>query len=144
MTGSLEVVKAFTVHRPWAWAICHAGKTIENRGRQTTHRGLVAVHAGLSEGSGRPWLTEHGFRPPQDLVGGHVVAVAQLADCTRDAPATIWAVPGLWHWQLEHVTRLAVPVPCRGQLGLWTVPEQVEDAILDQLTDPSLRLEPAA
>jgi len=40
--------RAITVKQPWAWAIAHGGKTVENRSRGTRHRGLLLIHAGLA------------------------------------------------------------------------------------------------
>lgn len=41
-------MRAITVKQPWAWAIAHGGKSIENRSRGTTYRGPLAIHAGLA------------------------------------------------------------------------------------------------
>lgn len=41
-------VRAITVRQPWAWAIAHGGKTVENRSRGTAYRGTLLVHAGAS------------------------------------------------------------------------------------------------
>ena len=38
-------MKALSVRQPWAWAIMHAGKDVENRTRITRYRGPVAIHA---------------------------------------------------------------------------------------------------
>lgn len=46
-------MRVLTVRQPWAWAIIHGGKDVENRVRSLgPYRGLVAVHA-----SGR-WAPE--------------------------------------------------------------------------------------
>jgi hypothetical protein len=37
-------------------------------------------------------------------------------------------------WELTEVRQLRSPVPCKGALGLWEVPAEVEAAILEQLT----------
>jgi hypothetical protein len=37
--------KALSIRPPWAWAIAHARKRVENRGRRTKYRGPVAIHA---------------------------------------------------------------------------------------------------
>lgn len=42
-------MKALTVQQPWAWAIVHGGKTVENRTQAWTYRGPLAIHAGLRE-----------------------------------------------------------------------------------------------
>ena len=39
------------------------------------------------------------------------------AHCSR------WAEPDVWHWQLADPQPLDVPVPMRGMLGLWRLPE---------------------
>lgn len=41
--------------------------------------------------------------------------------------------PGRFAWLLHDVRRLATPVACRGTLGLWTVPGDVERQVRDQL-----------
>jgi hypothetical protein len=43
-------VRVLTVRQPWAWAIVHGGKDVENRGRNIAggYRGPVAIHAGLA------------------------------------------------------------------------------------------------
>ena len=41
-------MKAISIRPPWAWAILHAGKDIENRTWRTSMRGTVAVHAFLN------------------------------------------------------------------------------------------------
>lgn len=77
---------------------------------------------------------------------GAVVAVAKVdgchwaADCDREVNdfATIeycsqWAMPGQYHWQLKDVRTLATPVPCRGHQKLWTLPDDVEQAVRAQL-----------
>jgi len=41
-------MRALTVRQPWAWAIIHGGKDVENRSRSLgPYRGPVAIHAGL-------------------------------------------------------------------------------------------------
>lgn len=38
-------MKALSIRQPWAWAIIHAGKDIENRTWWTYYRGPVFIHA---------------------------------------------------------------------------------------------------
>jgi hypothetical protein len=44
------MMRVLTVRQPWAWAIIHGGKDVENRVRNLAgdYRGPVAIHAGLS------------------------------------------------------------------------------------------------
>lgn len=44
----MALVRILTVRQPWAWAIIHGGKDVENRVRNLagSYRGPVAIHAG--------------------------------------------------------------------------------------------------
>lgn len=44
-------MRIVTVRQPWAWAIIHGGKDVENRVRNLAggYRGPVAIHAGLAK-----------------------------------------------------------------------------------------------
>jgi hypothetical protein len=73
---------------------------------------------------------------------GAVVAVAALVDICGKAfadPAPItcgcgpWAARGQYHWRLANVRLLGEPVPCKGALGLWTLPDDVEAGVVAQL-----------
>lgn len=78
---------------------------------------------------------------------GSVIAMAWVAGChhsddcmhaERLAPpgrlngCSPWAVRGQWHIELASVRPLAEPVPCRGRLGLWWLPEAAEQAVRGQ------------
>lgn len=39
-------MRVLTVQQPWAWAILHGGKDVENRTQAWSYRGPVAIHAG--------------------------------------------------------------------------------------------------
>ena len=36
-------------------------------------------------------------------------------------------------WLLSDIRRLPTPIPCRGNVGMWQVPEGVSDSIDEQL-----------
>lgn len=67
-------MKALTVQQPWAWAIVHGGKTIENRTQAWKYRGPLAIHAGArwsDRGAADPHvrravLNFYGTRAPLD------------------------------------------------------------------------------
>lgn len=96
-------MRILTVRQPWAWAIIHGGKDVENRVRNIAgdYRGPVAIHAGLAtfEDDGQFWEVrraitsqEHGWPAsdaevwssdlvePDDerFVYGAIIGVAQL------------------------------------------------------------------
>lgn len=54
-----EEVRVLTVRQPWAWAIIHGGKDVENRTRNLAgdYRGPIAIHAGLQhDGGAHVWF----------------------------------------------------------------------------------------
>jgi hypothetical protein len=82
---------------------------------------------------------------PPKLALGAVVAVATITACHYDQdpechgdPRTAGCLCSAWarvckfHWQLADVRPLAEPVPAKGALGLWTVPEEAERAVRAQ------------
>jgi hypothetical protein len=46
-----------------------------------------------------------------------------------------WAFRGQFHIELANIRPLPDPVPCKGMLGLWRLPEDVEKAVRAQLED---------
>lgn len=151
MTGEM---RALTVKEPWASAITHGRKRVENRSWSTLYRGLLAIHAGRAiDWQARPtaWIAA-GLAPyhggprkawRSSLPLGAVIAVADLTDCHPryhicrpqgpETVCTVWSEWGQCHWVLENVRPLPEPVPCRGMLGLWRLPGDVEAAVREQL-----------
>jgi len=145
-------MRGLTVKQPWAWAIVHGGKDVENRSRSLgPYRGPVAIHAGLTDDPEAPpnviemWSSwwEHMGRPP--VPRGYVIGVVDLVDVHHalrttgsDEPTEMcseWAQDGdLWHLVLANPRPLATPIPWRGALGLWTVPADLEAAIREQVS----------
>lgn len=117
--------KALTICQPWAWAIVHGAKRVENRTWPTRYRGWLAIHAGKS----KAWLCDDlpdGTPVPTDLVFGAVVGVAWLDDVVRpDACGDDPFAFGPWCWRLTKVSPLVEPVPCRGAQGLWDLPDDI-------------------
>jgi hypothetical protein len=132
-----QSMKALTIHAPWAWAIAHGGKDVENRTWPTNYRGPLAIHAGLSTASDRSFLhflAEMGIKLdlPRDFPRGAILAVADLVDVLELGDDALHDTPwaeGPVCWCLENVRALAKPLPCRGAQGLWTVPTELESLI---------------
>lgn len=92
---------ALSVRQPWAWAIIHAAKDIENRSWKPGNRGLgftgpVAVHA--SKGMTRDEYDDaaHFMKtigvecpPARDLQRGGIVGTVEITGITRDS-ASPW------------------------------------------------------
>lgn len=84
-------MRALTVQQPWAWAIIHGGKDIENRTQLWKYRGPLAIHAGarLSERGCElvPDLLDQADQPDllaqyaaTELVYGAIIGTVQLVD----------------------------------------------------------------
>jgi hypothetical protein len=119
-------MKALTVRQPWAHAILHLGKDVENRSWPTRYRGPLLIHAGL-----RVEPIQLGVALP--LPTGAVLGVVELVACVRDAPSQ-WAMPNCWHWILRNPRALKRPIPWSGRLGLFEIP----------IAEDSLRFSPIA
>jgi len=113
-------MKTLTVQQPWAWAIIHGPKRIENRSRATRHRGPLLIHAGKS----RARLGSLGAvePPPGNLAFGALIGIVDLVDCVPVADVADQPfAEGPWCWILAN-PRPVIPVFLRGQLGLFDTP----------------------
>jgi len=119
-------LKAITLHRPWAYAIAHLDKRIENRtwACPLSPSSLIAIHAGRKyDKQAADWIRQtigQDCPPDGDEHPTGIVAIARFSGnvTASDSP---WFV-GPIGWRLAAVVPIS-PVPCPGQQGLWTVPE---------------------
>lgn len=145
-----EPMRALSIQQPWANAITYGTKRVENR-TWTAPRWIagrtIAIHAGKKPDisakppAGEAWPMDHKMHL------GAVIAVAEVSGCHHSeecmlpasavlpgvrAGCSPWAVRGQFHWDLADVRPLPEPVPCKGALGLWRLPEDVEKAVRAQ------------
>jgi hypothetical protein len=124
-------MKAITIRQPYAWAIMLGEKLIENRSQAWKYRGLLAVHAGdaySSEGCDEVKSIMGFCPPPAGAVRGAILGVVDLVGIHEgwDGCCAPWGHRGARaHLELANPRSLPEPIPCRGQLGLWTPPEDV-------------------
>lgn len=117
---------ALTLRNPWASAVFTLGKDVENRTWVTSHRGLVAIHAGRSlDLHAAPWVID---AVRDTMIYGAVVGVVELVDIVVDSTSK-WALLGYHHWLISSARALDEPVPCSGRQGLFYLP----DAVLAQV-----------
>lgn len=126
-------MKALTVCQPYAHLLFTDEKPVENRTWPTLYRGPLLIHAGKS----RAWLTdgdeERAAAAGHPLVFGAIIGRVNLVYCVRLEPllharpelAENVHVNGPWCWVMEHPVRFAEPIPWRGALGLFDVPDEV-------------------
>ena len=149
LAGALGGINALTLIRPWDQSILVGPKRIENRKWAPPTRFLgqqIALHAGekWDENAVR-FMAKHGFVPPcsrdesprQAIVG--LVTIAHVWEkgtmhFSEDGHdyASPWAF-GPYCWFLSSITPLRTPVPCKGALGLWRVPDDLAKMVLSQV-----------
>jgi hypothetical protein len=113
--------RAISIRQPWAHAILHLGKDVENRPMRTHYRGRILIQASLK--------IEHDEArklklDPDRLPTGAIVGSVEIFDCIRDSKSK-WAIHGQWHWLLRNPRVLAKPIPFKGKLGFIRVPERL-------------------
>jgi len=125
-------VKALTVKQPYAWFITcledyHLRKDIENRSRDTKVRGTIAIHAGRD-------LQPDVIIPAgmeEVLVFSAIIGVVDIVDVVTEHESRWFTGP--YGYVLENPRELPEPIPCKGQLGFWNVPPEIEAQIQKQL-----------
>ena len=158
-------MKALTLRQPWAWAVLHAGKWVENRTWRPPAAILgepFAIHAGFKAPDAEDVATAlrraaaggSALAPPERFDRGCVVGIATVVgfvevdddravrrqlfpgrgaaqgdELARRAMASPWFI-GPVGMVLADVRALPVPVPCRGTLGFWKLPPEVEEAVV--------------
>ena len=112
--------RALTIRQPWAGAIAHQTKRVENRTWKlpAKHHGTrILIHAGAQPDRDAIVYGEH-----LDVYSA-IVAVATITDCHWSDDGTCcgpWGFSKAYHWALADVVALDQPVPAKGRLGIWT------------------------
>lgn len=128
------MIKALTLHQPWASLMAQEIKTIETRSWSTDYRGLLAIHAGKKVN--RNMANEahrRGDLPGRDVVRGAVVCIVQLEavretrHLLNDQGVYLTEAEnfygdfslGRYAWVTKMVYRIRSPIPAQGHQGLW-------------------------
>ncbi len=135
-------MKCLSLRQPFATLVILGAKRAETRSWPTQHRGPLAIHAArqfpldaraLCEREPfRTVLEAAGYPTAEQLPLGAILGIVDVTDC-RPAedfdvdPASDEAAfgdfrPGRWGWLLANPSGLPLPIPCKGQLGLFDVP----------------------
>lgn len=155
----LDNIRALSVRQPWAWAILHGGKRVENRdwsgfgprgplllhaGKTCTRReyadGVEAIHDARAD-LGLPPVD---VPPLADLPRGGLVGVVSVAGAqVNEEDAGGYAVPGALGVLLDEVRALPF-VPLRGALGLfyagpWAVEHATERLLYARAVSEMIR-----
>ena len=133
-------MKALSVRAPWWWAILH-GKPVENREWYTNVRGRIALHASkwwnweelkedwldivqMAEGDGITLpLVDKDATAAMKAAGGCLVGTIEIVDCVTRHSSNFFV--GKYGFVLRNPEPLARPVPFKGQLGFFEVPDNL-------------------
>lgn len=146
-------MKALTLMQPWATLMAVGAKRIETRSWPTAIRGEVAIHASktfprdaidlIFTEPYRSVLGEAGLRGVSQLPLGAIVAVGDFIDCVPTANLVVGLddlefdfgnyEPGRYGFVFRGIRILAHPVPAKGALGFWIVPEEIERLVWREL-----------
>jgi hypothetical protein len=117
------LLPAVSIRQPWAHAIFHFDKKVENRSwlLPTGKRDAVSlVHAGKQKDTeGYAILRDMGFDVPHVLPCGGIVGIVEFDGCTYKSRSP-WAVHGLCHWIIKRAAPLPF-LPWKGQLSFFEV-----------------------
>lgn len=130
-------MKALSIRQPNVEAILSGLKTVEVRGGATRHRGDLLLHAsrryGRAERERTALLRERGIpiaEPDRESLGA-LCGVVQVVDCRRmtpeDWPAALQPPieeDGWWAWVLAEPERFPEPLPYRGHIFMFDVPDE--------------------
>ena len=118
---------ALSVQQPWAYAILHLGKNVENRSwlLPSKHLGVpILLHTGKNIDKGAyDALIHAGFQLPplKELPVGGIVGSIVFSHCDR-VSESFWAGSGLYHWHIKTKKTKILPfVSVPGRLGFFDV-----------------------
>lgn len=138
-------MRILTVRQPWAWAIIHGGKNVENRVRNIAgdYRGPVLIHAAKAFDLFAYDENENYFDEQDEryAIRGAIIGVVDLAgihradDCVESGElCSPWAQADSLdtvHMVLANPRVIDEPIPYKGALGLRKID-------LERLTTPQL------
>lgn len=124
---------AITIKQPWATLIMQCGKDIENRTWSTRMRGRVAIHSSAKlerrEYQAAASLIFHSniqsaIPPEEQLDLGCILGTVEIVGCVQKSRSPWFQGP--YGIVLKDPRLLDTPVPCKGALGFWPIPYEVE------------------
>jgi hypothetical protein len=148
-------MRALTLQRPWDWCIyalpARERKDVENRSWIPPDWIIgerIAIHSGLyynAEAADMLRGEDVSVPPRNELPAGAITCTAVVLGWIHESgssskslkpTAAARALESEWWggegygWVIGDVKRLSVPVPCKGALKLWHLPQKVEQEVL--------------
>jgi hypothetical protein len=146
-------MRVLSIGQPWATLIVRGVKPFEARSWSTPFRGEIAIHASSAikgwvrdacqtDRLIRKALRRAGIDNIDDLPRGTVIGTAVIQNIHRaktiesELTPDIFALCGDLYeddflWRLERPKELRIPVPVKGKLNLWTLPENIATRVAE-------------
>jgi hypothetical protein len=134
-------MKALSIRQPWASLIVSGGKDIENRDWSTIYRGIVAVHSSAKMAKDdmesacdlmRTFIAKFSadkFKQDSFPLGA-ILGTVEIVGCVEESNSP-WFY-GRYGFVLRNPVAFANPIPCRGALSFWNVPDELVSKMRDE------------
>ncbi len=135
-------MKALSLTQPWAQLVVMGEKEFETRSWRTGYTERIAIHASkrfpraAKDQMGHPYY--RGALPGYTSLGiplGAIIGTVEIVYMmrTEEIAKTLSEKEiafgdyglGRWAWELKEPEMFDSPIPCRGHLGMWNVPEEM-------------------
>lgn len=145
-------MKVISIIQPWATLIMLGEKKFETRSWATKYRGELGIHASkkvdkeaFANETIYLTLRKHGILTVNDLLTGVILGSVILRDCidvtydsgeyailgitTRTVSGNEYAfgdyTTGRFVWAMSDIDQFDIPIPAKGQLGIWNYQEGI-------------------
>ncbi len=137
-------MKALSIKPEWAWLICCGmpfrssnnqikivKKDIENRSCKTSYRGRVYIHASKrNDKNSQEWLMKLGLPIfvvlmlySDKIPRGEIIGEVDIIDCVTESKSPWFTGP--YGWVLNNSILYDKPIPYKGRLGFFEVPDNL-------------------
>jgi len=122
-------MKALSVRQPWAYLIVTGEKPVENRSWSSSYFGPLLIHAALTpDPEGARWVREHfpkiKLPPLGELTYGAIMGSVRMLGGSWTDESSPWFT-GPYGFIFDRAQIFPAPIPYKGQLGFFEVPEGV-------------------
>jgi hypothetical protein len=142
--ASEQEYRVLSIRQPMAWAACVGEKTVENRPKNTSHRGLLLIHAGKAADGLRELKESSCWKEYKDLLPLEaIIGCADLYDSV-EFDASLEANPhasGPICYLLRNPKWFQQSIPCTGQMGIVKLPVGLQGRVEEQLNKPGRSVE---
>ena len=132
-------MKCISIQQPMAWAICVGEKTVENKTKNTSHRGRLLIHAGKKTGGMDNIKKLPTWGKYKDYFAfGAVIGAVDLHDSVEFSKSLEKNphASGPFCYLLKNAKWFEEPIPCTGQLGIFNLPANLTARVELQLKKP--------